>query len=70
MERARFGGIIKKGSNVKCRVSDLVIEENEKFRKSLVTIKGLKNCLLKKFDESYSTFHLFIPSFDGIEVAT
>ena len=41
MERARFGIITKKGKNVKGKVDELIIEGDEKFRKTYLSLQGL-----------------------------
>lgn len=70
MERARFGIETKKGKNVKGKIGELTIKGDEKFRKDLVTVKGLNKENFKKFDPSTRIGELIVKGFDKSEVAT
>ena len=70
MERARLGVVTKKGSNVKGKVANLIIEGDQNFRKQFVTIKAINDNPLKDFDAETGEGQLFVASFDGSDVAT
>ena len=70
MERARLGVVTKKGKNSKGKVNDLIIEGDENFRKTYLTIKGIDRNNTKDFNPIKKTFKIVVPAFDKSEVAT
>lgn len=70
MERAILGIVTKKSKNVKGRINNLIIEGDDKFRKYLLSLKGLNENNIIKYDPKKRIGEFFIPAFDKSEVAT
>jgi hypothetical protein len=70
MERARLGVVTKKGKSSKGKVNELIIQGDEAFRKTYLTVEGLDEKNTRNYNSKKGTIQLIVPTFDKSESAT